>query len=183
MRCKSCEAENDDGAAFCVNCAAPLTAYAGGSVADADPERTARKLAALRERPPVVPVVAAMDGVLAIIPVVLTLRTLASRPQLAEDGTNYIGHAFGGLTTIVTGSVMLPLAGALIVLAWGTMTQRSWAWYGNALIIALLALRAVFRIGHNPMVALPTLAAMALLGLGWMQTSVRRWYGTDGAGV
>ncbi len=160
-----------------------MTAYAGNAIADADPARTAQRLAELRVRPSAVGVVATLDGVLAVVPVMVALRAMATRPQLSEDATNYIGHAFGGLSAIVTGAVMLPLAGALMGLAWGTITQRSWAWYGNTALIGLLALRTVGLITHNPIVALPTLIAMAWLGFGWIQRPVRRWYGLDATGV
>ena len=183
MRCTACQSDNEDGAAFCANCAAPLTAYAGRSVADADPARTAQRLAELRARPSMVVVLAVMDGVIALVPVMTSLRAVATRPQLTEDSINYIGHAFGGLSAIVTAAVMLLLAAALIVLAWGTMTQRAWAWYANAGLIGLLVLRSLVRLPASPLMARPVLGAMTLLGAAWVQPSVRRWYGLNGTGV
>jgi TRAP-type uncharacterized transport system fused permease subunit len=183
MRCPACKAENDEGAAFCAECAAPLTAYAGSAVADADPARTARRLAEVSRRPAVAPVMAAVNILGAVWFAISALRALAARPSLSEDATNYLVHAFGGLQAIVLAAFMVPMALAMLLLAWGSLTQRAWAWYGNAALLALAALVTLSRYSIHRLLWVLAFVGVVALAYGWLQTPVRRWYGTEDVGV
>ncbi|MBM3494652.1 MAG: hypothetical protein FJX72_10120 [Armatimonadetes bacterium] len=177
VRCQACEVENDEGAAFCAGCAAPLTAYGGAYAAEADPARTAQRLAELDRRPPAVNAVAVLDVIAAMWPLWATARAALSRPRLTEDAVNYVSHAFGGLSAVLTAAVMLPLAAALIGLAWGTYTQRAWAWYANACLMGIALLAALGRFGADRFGAMVMLVASVTIAYGWLQDPVRRWFG------
>ncbi|NLH99170.1 MAG: zinc ribbon domain-containing protein [Chthonomonadales bacterium] len=179
MRCPSCRADNEEGAAFCATCAAPLTQYADRAIVDADPERTARRLAELGRQPAVVPVMAAADITCGIWFIASAFRAILSRPRLTEDATNYLVHAFGGLQAVLVGAVMLPIAAGMFVLAFGCITQRSWAWYANAGILGIAALLALSRYSVHRFVSMAAFAAVVGLAYAWLQPAVRRWYGTD----
>jgi hypothetical protein len=179
VRCPSCDSPNDDGAAFCANCAAPLTAYSATSPADADPARTAARVAEMAERPTISLVIAAADIVAALVPVVVTLRAVSAAPELSQDATNYMGHAFGGLRAVLTAAVMLPLAAGLAGLAWGTITQKAWAWSIHVALFGLLALVSMVTLRSNPAVSLLELALVGAAAWQWFQPKVRRWYGHE----
>jgi hypothetical protein len=183
MRCPACEAQNADGDAFCANCAAPLTAYAGASVADADPARSAQRLAQLNTRPPIVLASAIADMLAALWAVGVVVRAAASRPALSEDAVNYVGHAFGGLSAVLVAAAMLPLAAALAALAWGAVTQRTWAWIGNAALMGVAMLVGLSRMKGAPIVGFPIVAMSACLAYVWLQPATRRWYGIDDGGA
>lgn len=183
MRCPSCRAENEDGAAFCAQCAAPLTAYAGSAVADADPSRTARRLAEQSSQPAITPVMAAADIAGAIWLALVAIRAVVTRPGLSEDATNYIVHAFGGLHAVMIAALVLPLAAGLLLLAFGCLTQRSWAWYGNAAILGVAALLVLTRYSIRSFVSVLAFAGIVALAYAWLQPAVRRWYGTQDTGV
>jgi len=179
VRCPACDATNDDGAAICSNCAAPLTAYAGRTAADADPARTAARVAELAERPAITLVMAAADVAAALVPIVVTLRAMTAAPALSEDATNYVGHAFGGLRAVLTAAVMLPLSGALIGLAWGTTMQKAWAWSVHVALFGLLTVISVVTLRSNPATSLLELALVGAAAWQWLQPKVRRWYGHE----
>lgn len=177
MRCPYCDAPNDEGAAICSQCAAPLTAYAGTALADADPARTAARAARLASRPPVAVVVAVADLLAALVPVGVMLRVFRAAPSLSDDATNYLGHAFGGLRAVLTAAIMLPMAGALVLLAWGAMTQKPWAWTAQTGLLALIAVVSVVTLRANPAMSLIQLAVVAAAAWQWLHPEVRQWYG------
>lgn len=179
MRCPGCEASNPDDAAICVDCGGPLTPYAASAVAEADPARTAARMAAERHRPGVSTVLTAADSLVAAAMLLRALGAMRGSPQLNADATNYIQHAFGGLQAIVTAVLLLLAAGGLGVLAWGAWTQESWAWTIHALLLAALTVYSVVTLMASPF---RSLALIAACGVGVWQMSrpaVRRWYGAE----
>lgn len=179
MRCPYCDEPNEDGAALCTACGAPLTPYAATVPVDADPERTAAKIAAMNERPPVTLVVTIADIAAAIVAVVITLRSIAATPQLSADATNYLGRAFGGLRAALTAGVLLPTAAALALLAWGAYTEKPWAWTVHAVVFAFIALVSVVTLRVNATLSLLELAIVGVVAWQWFQPNVRRWYGRE----
>jgi len=178
VRCPDCDATNDDGAAFCASCAAPLTAYGAGVSGVLSPAAQ-RRAAELRVRPRAVYAAAALDAIFAVLPVGATVRALISRPALSEDATNYVSHAFGGLQAILAAAALLPIAAALLVLGWGVLMQRTWAWYANAAMLGVAVLVVIARARSMPAVAVVLLVFLCVLGYHWLQPPLRRWYGVE----
>jgi hypothetical protein len=120
----------------------------------------------------------ATDIVVAIFwPIALTLRAFAARTVLDPDATNYVGHAFSGLNAFLTAGVMLPLAAGLCLVAWGSATQRAWAWYVNVGLMGLVALHGLSSLGSAPLKGLLLLVVACTLGTLWLRGDARRWYG------
>jgi hypothetical protein len=178
MRCPHCAIENDDGIAVCLNCNTPLTAY-GGQLMGAVSEETLRKAAKLAVRPPVIPMAAALTVALAVLgPLWALAGRFVARPAVNAEGTNYLGAAFGAVGVVFAAMVLIPIAVALGVVAWGVMTQRTWAWTGQAIVLLIIGV-----IGFTgwlvPSVFLRILLSTAavIVGVMWMQRDTREWYG------
>jgi hypothetical protein len=177
MRCPNCNTLNDEGAALCENCAEPLTAY-GGQITGMVSEETREKIERLSVRPPVVPVMAALDALAAFVwPFAAAWAAFAHRTVANAAGTNYIGAAFGSLGAVFTAAVMIPLGVALLVIAWATWTQRPWAWIANAVVLVLAALLAFFAFPSAPVSALLRIGLAGALAYFWFQPDTKDWYG------
>ncbi len=179
MRCPACDTTNDDGAAICVACGAPLTPYAATVVTDSDPARTAAKLAELEERPPLTSVVAVADLAAAVVAIITVIRAFAATPELSADATNYMGRTFGGLRAALTAGVMLPMGLGLVMMAWGAATQKAWAWSIHLAAFGLIALVAVVTLRANPILSVVELGIVGAAAWQWLQPRVRRWYGHE----
>lgn len=177
MRCPSCDAECSEGSALCESCGAPLTPYAATVPLDADPARTAARLARETERPVAVWFAAAADVGAALFSVLMAVRALTTAPALSPDATNYLSHAFGGLLAIVVAALLIPLGGGFAALCWGTLTQRGWAWSIHAGLIAVLGVGALLSLAGSPVRAILELVILAALARAWLNPTVRRWYG------
>lgn len=179
MRCPNCETPNDDGASICSQCGEPLTPYAGRLHADANPARTAARIAEATRRPAIVPVMAAVDVLVAAGLLLMAVRIASATPQLSEDMVNYIGHAIGGLRTVLLLAFIIPLACLCLVLAWGTISQWSWAWTVHVVVLAVAGLRGLWLLPRSPVAGVAGLAVVAALGALWLAPDARRWYGRD----
>jgi len=179
MRCEACGHDNEDGLAVCSNCGSSLTAY-GGQATGLGGDAIRTKLARLTTRPPIVPAMAALDLLAALAgPVGSFLNRLASRPVTNPEGTNYISSAFGALGVAFAGAVLIPLALGLVLIGWGTWTQRTWAWHANAVVLAGLIVMAVLGVGAAGFLrVLLFLVCVPALGL-WLHKDVRDWFGAS----
>jgi hypothetical protein len=178
MRCPHCELPNDDETAYCISCGTPLTAY-GGQVQGTVSAETLAKARELAVRPQAVPVIAALDALVALFWAFGgAIRAFTARPDLAADNLNYVGHAFGAVNVALVAGFLVPAGVALLVVAWGVLTQRSWAWTANAGILGLTALWTLIRFGSAPFLSFVKLAACGAAAWAWMQPRVRSWYGT-----
>lgn len=178
MRCPECGTDNEESAAICANCVAPLTAYAGGYVAGMASDATLAKLQRLNYRPPVIPVMAAFDVLVALVgPVWAILGRFMARPEVNSEGTNYAGAAFNAVGIALLAVFMVPLALALWATAFGTITQRAWGWYGSLVVLAAVLLGSFTGFLSLGFLKYPILVADIVLAIMWLQHSVREWYG------
>ena len=178
LRCPNCQTENDDGRASCESCGAAFTAYAekGSGIASA---ATLAKLAKLGIRPPAVAPMASIDGLLALITLGALIARYFSQPNLNADSSNYLAPAFGAVGAALASFVAIPVALALLYLAWGTWTQRTWAWTANAFLMALSAFLALLAFFSNPILAVIRLAITAYAAFFWFNTQTREWFGAQ----
>ncbi len=177
MRCPHCSNENEEGAAVCEYCDTPLTAY-GGQLTGLVSASTLAKAAKLAVRPPVIPIMAGLDVFLAIFgPVAAVLGKFSSRPQTNAEGTNYMGAAFGAVGVAFTAMVLVPVALALLVIAWGTITQKSWAWAANIGVLGVLIFLGNFLLPWGTFGLIIRVVAGVALGVLWIKNETREWYG------
>lgn len=176
MRCPECNLDNEEGAAFCANCVAPLTAY-GGQITGLVSDETLAKLARLRIRPPAVPIMTAFNVLVALMwPLATLLSRISSRPQVNAEGTNYAGAAFGAVGVAFLAMFMIPLGIALLVAAFGTWTQRSWGWYASAGTLGVIGAISIMGFIGGPL-RFVTIAVCIVLAILWFHRDVREWYG------
>ena len=177
MRCPECGTDNPEGVAICENCVAPLTAYAGHVTGEAS-EVTLAKLARASYRPPVIPLMAAFDVLVALVgPVWAVIGRFMARPEVNSEGTNYAGAAFNAVGTAFLAVVMIPLALALWAAAFGTIAQRSWGWWASLGVLAAVLLGVLTRFLSVGVLKYPVLVVDLALIVLWLQHSVREWYG------
>ena len=178
MRCPHCATDNEEGAAVCENCDTPLTAY-GGQVTGAVSEATLRKLERLAVRPPVVPMAAALDVLLVVVGPLWTLvGRFAARPAVNAEGTNYAGAAFGAVGVLFSAIVLVPVAVALAVVAWGVMAHRTWAWTAQAFLLLVVAVIGLTGwLVPSLFLRLLLSAGAAVVGYLWVKEDARQWYG------
>lgn len=176
MRCKVCDTPNEEGRARCQNCDAPLTAYAGQVTGDYNPA-TAEKALQLSLRPPIVVVMAVLDGLTAIFgPFWLVAVKFLARPTAGEEGLNYIGAALSAVGVTLLAIFLIPLGLFLLYLAWATWTQRPWAWSANAVLLLVSALLAVLAFASSPIAALTRIGLSASVAFFWFKPETKDWY-------
>lgn len=164
---------------MCVECAAPLTAYAGQTTGEISLERAAQ-IQKLRMRPPGVLALVCFDLLVLVLgPVATLLRSIRAQPALNPDQTNYIGHAFGAVSTALWALVLAPVALALAVAALWAWTQRSGGWWATMVAAAAVAGAALLGLGISGFMRIGAFAASILvLALGW-NGRMRSWYGIE----
>ena len=178
MRCPQCNSENDPGASVCASCDNPLTAYSGTLTGEAS-AATLAKLARLSQRPQVVPAVIALDVLFALFgPVRMLLANAAARPTTNAEGTNYAQAAFGTVGVAFMAMFLVPLALALLFLAWGAWARAAWAWWLNAGLLAAVCLGAFTGFfGASVFVRIILIAITVAAGAFWLRPEARGWYG------
>jgi hypothetical protein len=177
MRCPNCDTANDEGEAICANCAEPLTAYAG-QVSGLVDDRTRARAQRLAVRPAVVVPMALLDLATAFLwPVATLMGMLRASPTLNAEGTNYMGHAFGALNVALNAAILVPVALALVAIAWGTWTQKSWAWPANAVLLGLLIASALLSLPAGVLWSLVRLAVLGAAAYHWFRPAARSWFG------
>jgi hypothetical protein len=134
QQCPHCGTVNEVGRARCANCQSPLTAYAGQitGLEESRQGRLAEKVRALDTRPPVIGVMVAFQGFLALWSLWAVLSAFTARPRMNAEGTNYIGAAVGSIGPLFTAIVLIPIAIALGINGWGIWTQQPWGWKAGA---------------------------------------------------
>jgi hypothetical protein len=179
MHCPHCQAEIEEGQALCPSCDRPLTKYAGNITREVS-DLTQARLARLSAKPPVIPVMAGVNVFLALFgPLWTVFKSLGARPTINAEGTNYLGTAFGGVGVFMTAIVLIPLAIAFCVVAWGILTQRTWAWTANLLVLGVFlllggALGSFLGLGSLVAARVVIVAVLAFL---WFRPDVREWFG------
>lgn len=180
MRCTECGEWNEEGAAFCARCNAPLTKYGGQSLGEVS-AATRAKAAQLAVRPPVIPAMAASLVLLALFgPMGALLSRFVGRTTVNAEGTNYMGAAFGAVGIALAALTLVPLALALLVVAWGTWTQHRWAWMIDLVVLCIVALMSLAGLWPH-VLPLRVVLILAAVGLGyfWLRPETQRWYGVD----
>lgn len=181
QQCAHCGTINATGVALCANCHMPLTAY-GGQVTGletAPAGKRAERVQALTHRPSVIYWAAGFNLFVALCwPVATLIRTIIHRPQVNEEGTNYIVAALGALGPIFSTALLLPLTLLLLAVAWGIGTQQPWAWRANLAVLGGFALFMLTRISMAP-ISLIWLATAGVLAFFWLQPRTRAWFALD----
>lgn len=178
MRCPHCEMPNDDANALCSNCGMPLTVY-GRQVTGEVSAATRAKIARANVRPIVINILAAYCAIAAAGgPFWKLAARFAARTQVNEEGTNYLGAAFGAVGVTFTAIVLVPLGLAFLIVAWGILTQKTWAWWAGLVVLAVALFTAFsgafFGLGFLRFVMM---AGGILLAVGWLRADVREWFG------
>jgi hypothetical protein len=168
---------NEEGVAVCQSCRTPLTFY-GNQVTGEVSEATRAKATKLEIRPVIVPIMAAFCGLVALAgPFWSVAGRFFGRSAVNAEGTNYMGAAFGAVGIALTAIVLIPLGVALLVVAWGILTQRTWAW-GAGIVVAVATLFAAFT-GYffaGPLKIVAIVASVALAAM-WLRRDAREWFG------
>lgn len=178
MRCPHCDLPNEEGAAVCDACGTPLTFY-GRQVTGEVSEATRAKAARLAVRPTVVPYMVAFCALFAVLgPFWRLAARFAARTQVNQEGTNYLGAAFGALGVTFAAALLIPLGVAILVVAWGILTQRTWSWTSGLLVLVIAVATAFtgafFGAG---ILKLLVIAAGIGLAIAWMRSETREWFG------
>ena len=177
MRCPHCGEPNPEGVALCLNCASPLTPYAG-HITGAVSEATRAKAARLRIPSGIVPVMAAFDVLLAVAgPFRIGLAGFFARPEVNPEGMDYMARAFGAVGAFVTAGIMIPVGIVLLIVAWATWTQRTWAWGANLGVLALVGIMAISGFISPALVRVIVLGFVIVLTMFWSGRTAREWYG------
>lgn len=183
-KCPNCGADNDISFSLCQQCMTPLTAYAGQLDGESYKGKLATQVAALNQRPHSIVTMMVYHVLVAIlIPLRIFVGSLPGKESADPDQVYQasMSTAFHSIGAVVVGLVMIPLAIALIYLAWGTWAQRTWAW--NAafapLIVAVIMLVTNF---HQPSVPLHifsgfALAVSAVVIYMWYRPDTKSWFG------
>jgi hypothetical protein len=178
MRCPHCDNENLEGAARCVKCDTPLTAYAGQSTGEVS-SATLQKLDRLSDQPSIVPIVVALDALIAVCgPFGFVLSRFLTRTVTNAEGTNYVGAAFGAVGVAFVALLMVPLGLFLIYVAWATWNRASMAWLANAALLCGMAALALF--GFFTPWMFFRLLGLVVFGAAawyWLRSDTRDWFG------
>jgi hypothetical protein len=165
------------GAAVCENCGTPLTAY-GGQITGEVSTETRLKASRLAARPVIVPVMAGLDVLFAVFgPLAMVMGRFIGRTAVNTEGTNYLGAAFGAVGVAFVAMFMVPFAIALLVVAWGTIAQRSWAWPANILVLAALVFLGGLFLPLGTVGWVIRILLAAVLGFMWSREETRAWLG------
>lgn len=180
IQCPHCGEINDSGRARCINCQTPLTAY-GGQL-DRAPEEQRKKLAEqvarLETRPPIVAAMTLFNTLFAIFwPLAYAIGSFMSRPKTSGDNSNYLGAAFGSIGAFLVALIFVPIAIALFGLAWGTWTQKSWAWTANAAFLCAFAVLAFLRFHVNHLLGFIWLGLDGAFAYYWFKPQIKEWFG------
>lgn len=180
IRCSDCKTLNDVDAAFCAQCAAPLSAYTREQTGAVDVVAK-YKIARLDVRPRAVTLAVALDILLAIFgPLAYLMSKFMTRTTVNSDATNYLGAALGGVGLFITVIVVLPVALGMLYIAWNVWTQRPWGWLAQQVVSGLVVLAALT--GKWPGVTgwrLFWLAATGILAAYWYRSETKAWYGDN----
>lgn len=173
IQCPNCGTPNDTGQSLCKACMNPLTAYSGELKGETHQGKLAGQVAYLETRPPAVMAMTVLDVVFALFwPLRKVFTSFAARPTTNAEGTNYVASAFGTVGPILAAALLIPVAIALVFVAWATWTQRPWAWMVN---LGVLIVFALLNLKPSP-VALFAVAA-GVIGVLWMMPRTKGWYG------
>ncbi len=177
-QCPHCGTLNDSGSALCENCQTPLTAYSGQLSGEAYQGKLAEKVAELRVRPPGVYLMTAFLAVIALAwPVRSIFMAFANRAVLNSESTNYVSAAFGAVGPIMIAIVCVPVAVALLWLAWSGYTQQPGAWQICLGVVGAFAVYMVLNYReYHAWTIFWTLAALGLTSF-WIHPSTKAWYG------
>jgi hypothetical protein len=176
-KCPNCGLDNQIDRSICDNCYTPLTAYGKqvGMVNDFESKLT-KQVEALDERPKVVHVMAAFTALLALPLLARVISGFRHQPTADPENVNAITTAFAAIGPLFYAVIFIPLAIALVVLAYFTWTQQPWTWTANLVVLGLTAL-LVLLIFHLSLAALFWLAVLGTLTYFWLTPDTKAWYG------
>ena len=177
-QCPHCGTVNDIANALCERCKTPLTAYAGQLTGEAYQGRLAGQVALLERQPPVVIAMAIFNVLFAVFwPLATVMRSFQATPHVNEEGTNYAAAAFTTIGPILSAILLVPIALAILVLAWATWAQRTWAWTVNAFFLGGIALLAILKFSTSHTLAFIYAGLACGLAYFWFQQKTKAWYG------
>ncbi len=177
MRCSHCDADNDDASAFCHQCSNKLTAYAE-VVIDQDKAAKLAKLNKVNIRPAGVMAMAGATVALAVFgPFGKFASMFFARPAVREDGMNYAASAFSAVNVTLAGIFFIPVGIFLLILAFSTWTQRSWAYHANTVLLGLVGLSCITGFWPGGIWRWILLVATAAFAFLWFRTENREWFG------
>ena len=177
QQCRYCGTDNKVGDALCKSCKSPLTAYAGQITGEAsgNQEQRQREVALLSSHPLSVKLMVGFQVLYALMgPLAKVIRGFASQPKVNEEGTNYVSASFGSVGPILTALFLVPIALALFVLAWGTWTQRSWAWIPSLVVVILVGVGAALSFSF---LSVFWIGMAGVLLFFWFKPEIRKWFG------
>lgn len=181
QQCPHCGTPNEIGLARCANCQSPLTAYAGQitGLGESARGRLSEHVQQLDVRPPVIGAMTIFNILVALFwPLASVIGAFQARPVLKADGTNYIGAAIGTIGPFFTAILCIPLALALLGIAWGTWTQQPWAWKANGAAVIGFLLFTLTPMTGAPLKILWLAVAGALAYL-WFAPRTKAWFGMN----
>ncbi len=176
--CINCGMVNDIGVARCVQCSNPLTAY-GGQVNNSEKHEgnLAAQVALLEKRPVIVSVVAGFSVFFALFwPLAYVIGSFTARVKVSEDQMNYLAASFGSLGVIFSAIALIPLAIVLVIVAWGTFTQRAWGWYTSLGSMGVFLFWTLVHFRAAPFFSFVWVVAMISGAVLWFKRDVKAWY-------
>jgi hypothetical protein len=176
-KCPNCGLDNDIGRSVCANCTTALTEY-GKQVGMANDfeRRLTKQVDALDDRPKVVHAMAIFTALLALPLFGDVINSFRNVPKPDPENINAITSAFAALGPIFHAVVFIPLAIALIVLAFFTWTQRPWTWMVNLVALGVTAAVIVVQF-HFHLSMFIGLALIGTLAYLWLQPHTKAWFG------
>jgi hypothetical protein len=138
--------------------------------------RLSKQVEALDERPPIVHVMAAFTALLTLPLFADVIHQFRHQPQADPENVNAISTAFAALGPIFHTVTLIPLAAALLAVAFFTWTQRPWAWTVNLVIVGITVV-VMFTNFHLQLPMFLWLILTGTLAYFWTRPRTKAWYG------
>jgi hypothetical protein len=178
-KCPNCGLDNDIGRSICANCTTPLTEYGKQVGMEADFERRLTKqVEALDRRPPIVTAMAILTALLSLPLFGDVIGQFQHVAKPDPENVNAISSAFTALGPIFHTVILVPLAIALLVLAFFTWTQRPWTWMVNLVVLGLASLVVLMNF-HLHLPAILWLLMAGAFAYFWTRSETKAWFGLD----
>jgi len=175
-KCPNCGLDNDIGRSICENCTTPLTEYGKQVGMEGEFERRLTKqVEALDDRPKVVYAMTAFTALLSLPLLSDVIYMFRHEPKADPENVNAMATALASLGPIFHAVVFIPLAVALIVVAFFTWTQRPWTWMVNLVVLGITAV-VVFTKYHFHFAGFFWLAVIGTLIYLWLRPRTKAWF-------
>jgi len=111
-------------------------------------------------------------------PIGYVLSKISAKTTVNEEGTNYLAPAFGAVNIAFAALFMVPLALAILFLAFGVWAQRTWAWSAGAFLLGVVTLLGLTGMIGGIVRVIAIISAIAMAAM-WFQRDCREWFGAD----